>query len=113
MGCDRDTIVKSLYQGTAQVVNAPFNAPWVPLDKVEPFKYNPDKAKSLLKDAGWDASKSVEIAAYYTDQFTGKLLAAFQQYLGDVGIKTTVKQTDFSNIEADVNAGKFGPIPED
>jgi peptide/nickel transport system substrate-binding protein len=105
---DRETIVSSLYKGTAQIVNTPFVVDWVPTDEVNPFAYDPDKAKSLLAEAGWDSGTTLDLWAYYTDQFTGQLLAAFQQYLGDVGVKTAVQQTDYANIEADYNAGNFG-----
>ena len=105
---DRDTIVSQLYKGAANVENTPFLADWVPMTDVNPYPYDPEKAKSLLADAGWDANETLDIWAYYTDQFTGQLLAAFQQYLGEVGIKAEVLQTDFANIEADYNAGNFG-----
>ncbi|MEA2512596.1 MAG: peptide/nickel transport system substrate-binding protein [Thermomicrobiales bacterium] len=105
---DRQTIVDSLYKGTAEIVNTPFVVDWVPMDGVNPYPYDPDKAKALLAEAGWDANVTLDIWAYYLDPFTGQLLAAFQQYLSDVGIKTAVQQTDFANIEADYNAGNFG-----
>lgn len=105
---DRKTIIESLYQGTATAINTPFLAEWVPMDGVNPYDYDPEKAKALLAEAGWDPDVTLDVWAYYLDQFTGRLLAAFQQYLGDVGIKTAVQQTDFANIEADYNAGNFG-----
>jgi peptide/nickel transport system substrate-binding protein len=105
---DRKTIVDSLYGGSATILNIPFLAEWVPMDGLNPYEYDPDKAKALLAEAGWDASVTLDVWAYYLDAFTGRLLAAFQQYLGDVGIKTAVQQTDFANTEADYNAGNFG-----
>jgi peptide/nickel transport system substrate-binding protein len=104
---DRETITTQLFKGAAQVVNSPFVVDWVPMDEVNPYAYNPDTAKALLAEVGYDG-EAIDIWAYYTDQFTGQLLAAFQQYLGDVGIKTNVLQADWANLEADYNAGNFG-----
>jgi peptide/nickel transport system substrate-binding protein len=105
---DRQTIVDTLYKGTAQIVNTPFVVDWVPMDGVNPYTYDPDKAKSLLAEADWDTGLSVDLWAYYTDQFTGQLLAAFQQYFGDVGVKTNVLQTEWENMQADAEIGNFG-----
>ncbi|HEY7035399.1 MAG TPA: ABC transporter substrate-binding protein [Thermomicrobiales bacterium] len=105
---DRKTILDTLYKGTAEIVNTPFVVDWVPMDGVNSYDYDPDKAKSLLADAGFDTGTAVDLWAYYTDQFTGQLMAAFQQYLGDVGVKTNVLQTDWENMQADATVGNFG-----
>lgn len=105
---DRETIIETFFSGTAQIVNTPFLAEWVPMDGVNPYPYDPDKARALLAEAGWDNDTTLDLSAYYTDPFTGQLLAAFQQYLGDVGIKTEVRQTEWANLEADWTAGTFG-----
>jgi len=105
---DRPTIIDTLYKNQAEIVNTPFVVDWVPMDGVNTFDYDPDKAKSLLAEAGWDSGTNLDLWAYYTDPFTGQLLAAFQQYFGDVGVKTAVQQTDYENMQADVDAGNFG-----
>jgi peptide/nickel transport system substrate-binding protein len=105
---DRQTIVETLFKGQAVLVNTPYLADWVPLDGINQYAYDPKKAKALLAAAGWDSGTTLDVWAYFTDQFTTNLLAAFQQYFGDVGVKTAVKQTDFTNIAADYSAGNFG-----
>ena len=84
-----------------------FVSPWVDQSKLDPYAYNPDKAKQLLKQANFPANQSLELMAYYTDSFTTQLCAAFQQYWGDVGIKSTVRQSDYTNLEPDQTAGKW------
>jgi peptide/nickel transport system substrate-binding protein len=107
---DRDTILDKLWKGTAVKLDAPIVAPWVDISQVNPYAYDPEKAKSLLAEAGWNADDNVEIIAYYTDQFTSQLLAAFQQYLGEVGIKTTIRQAEWEDLEADYDANNYGLI---
>jgi peptide/nickel transport system substrate-binding protein len=107
---DRETILDKLWKGTAVKLDAPIVAPWVDISQVNPYAYDPEKAKSLLAEAGWNADDNVEIIAYYTDQFTSQLLAAFQQYLGEVGIKTTIRQAEWEDLEADYDANNYGLI---
>jgi len=49
------------------------------------YPYNPDKARELLKEAGWDPNREVEMITYYTayEDFWG----AVQQQLAAVGFK--------------------------
>ncbi len=51
------------------------------------YSYNPEKAKELLADAGWDSNYVLKVVYTYTDQQTVDFLAIVQQYLGEVGIK--------------------------
>jgi peptide/nickel transport system substrate-binding protein len=103
---DRPTIAKQLFKDTVKLAT-PFAAPWVDQSKLEPYAYNPDKAKDLLKQANFPAGQSLELMAYYTDAFTTQLCAAFQQYWADVGIKTTIRQSDYTLLEPDQTAGKW------
>jgi peptide/nickel transport system substrate-binding protein len=105
---DRTTITESLLKGTAKVMDTLFLTEWVPKDQSTIYNYDPDKAKTLLAESGWSASDTLEIAAYYTDAGTTTLLAAMQQYLADVGMKTTVRQTEWANIEKDWQVQNFG-----
>jgi peptide/nickel transport system substrate-binding protein len=105
---DRATITKTLLKDTASVMDTLFLVPWVPTDTSTIYPYDPAKAKALLDEAGWGANDTLEIAAYYTDTTTTGLLAAFQQYLGEVGMKTTVRQTEWVNLETDWQEQNFG-----
>lgn len=103
---DRPTLIKQLFKDTVKSASG-FVSPWVDQSKLEPYAYNPDKAKQLLKQANFPTNQSLELMAYYTDSFTTQLCAAFQQYWSDVGIKATVRQSDYANLEPDQTAGKW------
>jgi ABC-type transport system substrate-binding protein len=51
--------------------------------------YNPEEAKRLLAEAGWDSSRQLELITDYTDTLTGELLAAMSAMLSQVGINAT------------------------
>lgn len=73
------------------------------IDKVtglNDYKYDPEKAKELLKEAGWDPNTEIKVVYFYTDQATQDLMAVIQQYLAEVGIKMvpTLVQGDLATI---------------
>jgi len=49
------------------------------------YEYNPDKAKQLLKDANYDASKDLRLLYYYNDTIHKDMFAAVQQQLSKIG----------------------------
>ena len=57
------------------------------VEGLEAYDYNPEKAKQLLADAGWDSSRVLKVSYYYTDQQTVDLIAIIQQMLAQVGIQ--------------------------
>lgn len=104
---DRNLIVDSVFGGYAVAAdgllpNGPFKSP--NLDK---YPYNPDKARELLAEAGWDSSRSLEMVYYYDDQITADLMAVLQAQLADVGINMT-----YHLIVGDV-AKTLNSIPDD
>ncbi len=83
---DRQTIIETLWQGTAEVVNCNYRLDQFVPDDVNPYEYDPEKAKALLDEAGFDYGQEFELLTYYNDQLSMDILAAIQQYMGDVGV---------------------------
>ncbi|MDA8746821.1 ABC transporter substrate-binding protein [Litoreibacter sp.] len=104
---DMDTIVETLFEGKAIVAdsmipNGPYKA-----DGLERYAYDPDKARALLAEAGWDDDQVLDVVYYYGDQLTADLMVAMQAYLGDVGIQMTYRK-----LEGDVG-GQLNALPAD
>jgi peptide/nickel transport system substrate-binding protein len=96
---DMDTIVETLFEGKAIAADSMLpNGPFKP-DGLNPYAYNPDKARELLAAANWDSSRELDMVYYYGDQLTADLMATLQAYLGDVGVKMTYRK-----LEGDVGA---------
>jgi peptide/nickel transport system substrate-binding protein len=53
--------------------------------------YDPEEAKRLLEEAGWDPNQEIDLLTDYTDPLTAELLPAIAAMLGQVGIKATPK----------------------
>ena len=104
---DKKAIVDNVYGGYAVVAdgllpNDPFKS-----DKLATYPYDPEKAKALLKEAGWDSSRQLEMVFYYDDQVTANLMAVLQSELADVGITM-----NYHLIVGDV-AKTLNSIPDD
>ena len=55
MAVNRDAIVKYLTYGKGDIATGPFSARfWYGDPDVKPFPYDPEAAKSLLAEAGWE-----------------------------------------------------------
>lgn len=104
---DMDTIVETLFEGKAiaadsMIPNGPYKA-----DGLDGYAYDPDRARQLLADAGWDDSQVLDVVYYYGDQLTVDLMVAMQAYLADVGIQMTYRK-----LEGDVG-GQLNALPEE
>jgi peptide/nickel transport system substrate-binding protein len=93
---DRQAIADTIMQGTVELVpcTAALPAMWPPAEELNAYEYNPEMARELLAEAGWDGSQSFEMDTYYTAQIAQDALAAIQAYLSDVGINATPKTVD-------------------
>jgi peptide/nickel transport system substrate-binding protein len=104
---DMETIAETIFEGQAvPAVGMLPDGPYKPTD-LEPYAYNPDKARELLAEAGWDSNRVLDVVYYYTDQQTADLMAAIQAYLADVGI-----QMNYRLIEGDVGS-QIAVVPDD
>ena len=86
---DRELICEQVFGGAADPGDGtltPTGHPWK-LEGAEPYAYNPEKAKELLAEAGWDSERVLTLGYYYTDQTTQDLVAIMQQMLAAVGVK--------------------------
>ena len=89
MALDRELICEQVFGGAADPGDGtltPTGHPWK-LEGAEPYAYNPEKAKELLAEAGWDSERVLTLGYYYTDQTTQDLVAIMQQMLAAVGVK--------------------------
>ena len=90
---DRQLIIDQLYQGAATLSPCIYQNPAYQPADADPYAYDPEKARSLLAEAGW-SSEPIEILTYYGDQLSTDVLVTIQQMLADVGINVTVRAMD-------------------
>lgn len=96
---DRDAIVKSVFQGRAEALDGPIGPGQYGYSRdVNPkYPYDPEKAKQLVKDAGFPNGVDVDLFAsadrYVNDRQSSEAIAAM---LTKVGIRTRLHILDYS-----------------
>lgn len=104
---DMPTIAETIFEGAAvPAVGLLPDGPNKPTD-LNPYAYDPDKARALLAEAGWDSSRELDVVYYYADQATADLMAALQAYLADVGITM-----NYRLLEGDIGS-QISVVPDD
>jgi peptide/nickel transport system substrate-binding protein len=99
-GINREGIVKELLKGNGEVSSGPY-APMHPYYNEEikdSYSYDPEKAKELLKEAGWDSSRTLTYIVPIGNQElekTGDLVAA---NLKEIGINVQVAKSDIPGM---------------
>jgi peptide/nickel transport system substrate-binding protein len=90
---DVDTIIKTVMTGNATKTAAVLNPQHFGYDKSleNPYPYNPDKARQLLKEANFNFDQPLKLVTYTGSiQNPRALLEAVGGYLNKVGIKTNL-----------------------
>ena len=95
---DRNAMNEAFFSGQGVLVNSPIHVGEVKnREDLLPLRYpyDPDKARQLLEDAGWDFDRVVPTIAY-TGQMESRpeFMAAIVQYLADVGFKMELEILD-------------------
>ncbi len=104
---DMETIAETLFEGAAiNAVGLLSNSEFYP-EGMDAYDYDPDRARELLAEAGWDQGRVLDVVYYYPDQQTADFMAVIQAYLADVGM-----QMNYRLLEGDVGAQIALP-PED
>lgn len=105
LGFNRQKLVQDLLLGRTNVAATDWdNSPWVD-PSIEPYPYDPEKAKALLKEAGWEDTNGdgtvdkdgVELVLKYgttTREIRQDTQAVAQQDLAQIGIKLELLSFD-------------------
>jgi peptide/nickel transport system substrate-binding protein len=103
---DRDAIIKYLWRGEARPATGvlpPEN--WAYEGNVTTYTHDVDRAKELLKEAGYD---HLTFTFRTTNDDVSRLMAAaFQQQLAEAGITMDIRATESATFFADLVAGNF------
>lgn len=109
---NKEALVRDVLQGTADIAAGPTPPAfsWAYNDELEPYPYDPEKARKLLKEAGAQGS---EITFYVTEGGSGMLDplsmgAAIQADLSEVGLNVKIETYEWNTFLGRVNPGLEG-----
>lgn len=97
---DREGIVASVLESEGTVVNSPIFGPeWMGTPEgLAPYAFDPEMAKQLLTESGFDASQTLQIMHLPGTPEKDAAVAIMQQQLNDVGFKIEILQVDNAEL---------------
>ena len=109
---DKKALVEQILQGTAEVAAGPTPPAfsWAYNDKLEPYPYDPEKARALLRESG---HAGATLTFYVTEGGSGMLDpvpmgAAIQADLAKVGLDVKIETYEWNTFLGKVNPGLEG-----
>jgi len=111
---DRDAIIESLYNGAATKAQCNYVAPQYVPDGLIDYSYDPEKARSLLAEAGWDqinGTAELPWLTYYDSPQVANIMAAIQAMLAQVGIIVVPRVVDVPTYNGIVRGDDVSQFP--
>lgn len=109
---NKQALVENILQGTAEIAAGPTPPAfaWAYNEALQPYPYDPDKARQLLEEAGYDGT---ELTFYVTEGGSGMLDpvamgTAIQADLQAVGMKVNIETYEWNTFLGKVNPGLEG-----
>ncbi|QJC50302.1 ABC transporter substrate-binding protein [Paenibacillus albicereus] len=96
---NRQQIVDKLLHGAGEVVDSYFTS-YSPYrdESVQPAVYDPDKAKSLLAESGWDSGKTLRLYVLSGDATLEQAASIVAENLRAAGVQTKIQMMDLATL---------------
>jgi peptide/nickel transport system substrate-binding protein len=104
---DRKALIKTIYGGKAALVNSSFLTKWAIPSGLATYNYSPKKAKSMLKAAGFDFSKTYTFEWVPGTADRDQAITDILQEWNAIGVKVKAKQVDAATQLADIQSKAY------
>lgn len=117
---DREGLIANLLGGSGTVATGPIipQIEWAYNGNVRTYPYDPEKAKALLREAGWTEQSggwtkdgttlSLTLSAFTGNATVEQAATLIQQYWTDIGVNTEIEVLEFSTFITEVRDNR-GP----
>lgn len=106
MALDTQKIVDTVYKGSARAADSVYPATVDGYTKIGPQEYNPEKAKALLKEAGWNFDTVIDLACASDDQKLTDICEIAQNMWSAIGVKTKITSFETATLMSQQIEGK-------
>ncbi|WP_431223059.1 glutathione ABC transporter substrate-binding protein GsiB [Serratia sp. L9] len=101
---NKEALIKVAFSGFAVPAEGPVPPAIDFATRYNPWPYNPDKARELLKEAGYPNGFTTQLWSSHNHSTAQKVLQFAQQQLAQVGVKVTVTAMDAGQRAAQVES---------
>ncbi len=96
---DREVILSELMNGKGEIVDGFLSSAGPFFDEsITPLAYDPEKAKALLAEAGWDGSQTLRFFVNSGDNTFVNAASVMAAQWAEVGVKVEVQTMDFTTL---------------
>lgn len=99
LAIDRENILQGLFLGLGVVTDTGLLATDSDYYAAKTYKYDPDAAKALLEEAGFDFSQTIKLRYYAGDQASASMMEAIAYSWEAIGVKVDVAKFQGSSSE--------------
>lgn len=105
---DREMLLNQLLKGNGEIVDGFLSSasPYFD-DSIKPMEYNPEKAKELLAESGWDGSKVLRFCVDSGDSTFVNAASVIVAQWAAVGIKAEIQTMDINTLMSTAGSGDF------
>lgn len=109
MAINKQSIVDNLLNGEGNVLYVPFSDahPYVDYTQFTRYEYDPEAAKALLEEGGFDFDQTLELIVPTGNEVRIQSTVLIQQDLAAIGVKVNITQYDFSTLMQKMRDGEF------
>ena len=106
---DRETIIDYVMGGSARPASAILPPEhWAGAPGLEPITYDPQRARELLRAAGYDESNPLRVVyKTSTNPVRVRIATVIQDQLAKAGIEVELRTYDWGTFYGDIKAGRF------
>jgi len=107
---DKRAIVKAIFHDQARIVGADFPAPeWM---DIPPYPYDPDKARALLKEAGYPNGFAIRLKTFTTNPGAELPIVAeaVSLYWQAIGLRVAIEPTNWTSLRGAWTSGNANQL---